>query len=193
MLRYLDFVGSGQGAKKHGTVEKEKTILARWTTSIGQLRLDQITRVHVNRFIELRLKEVDNEGNPKVCARMINLDVIGLRVLLKRAFSDGIIQRLPTEGLRPLKTSTQKRRLFTSEDLDEICNAAFETKQGKKRKNVPVTENAQEFTDYVKLMAYSGTRRNEALGFQWADVTLAQRSPTKGSRPSRIGPLELPV
>ena len=35
---------------------------------------------------------------------------------------------------------------------------------------MPVTENAQEFADYVKLMAYCGARRNEALGLRWDDV-----------------------
>ena len=159
----MDFVGSGHGAKKPGTVEKETTILNRWTDFLGGLRLDQIKRVHVNRFIESRLKE-------NVSPRTINLDVIGLRVVLKRAMSDGLIQRLPTEGLRPLKTSTEKRSLFTAADLDTLCKAAFETKKNKKGGDVPVTENAQEFADYVKLMAYCGARRNEALGLRWDDV-----------------------
>jgi integrase len=167
--KYLEFVSSGQGAKKAGTVGKERTILARWTEDIGNLRLDQIKRVHVNRFIESRLKEVDGEGNPKVSARTINLDVIGLRVVLKRALSDGLIQRLPTEGLRPLKTSTPKRSLFTSADLDKLCNAAIGTRE-KDGKQVPVTENAVQFVDYIRLMAFSGCRRNEALGLQWKDL-----------------------
>jgi integrase len=162
-VKYLDFVGSGQGAKKPGTVEKEKTILNRWTEFLNGLRLDQIKPVHVNRFIESRLKK-------NMSPRTINLDVIGLRVVLKRAMSDGLLQRLPTEGLRPLKTSTQKRALFTAADLETLCNAAFEIKRNKKDEDVLVTENAQEFIDYIKLMAYSGTRRNEALGLQWDDV-----------------------
>ena len=161
--RYLDFVGSGQGTKKPGTVEKEKMILKRWTNFLGGLRLDQIKRVHVNRFIESRLKE-------NVSPRTINLDVIGLRVVFKRALSDGLIQRLPTEGLQPLKTSTQKRSLFTAADLDKLCKSAFETKKNKKGGDVPVTENAQEFVDYVRLLAYCGARRNEALGLRWDDV-----------------------
>jgi integrase len=160
---YLGFVGSGQGAKKPGTVEKEKTILNRWTEFLGGLRVDQIKPVHVNRFIEARLKE-------NVSPRTINLDVIGLRVVLKRARSDGHVQRLPTEGLRPLKTSTEKRGLFTVGDLDVLCKAAFGTKKNKKNEDVPLTENAQVFVDYIKVMAYSGARRNEALGLQWEDV-----------------------
>jgi len=160
---YLDFVGSGQGAKKPGTVEKEKTILNRWTEFLGGLRLDQIKPVHVNRLVELRLKE-------KRMPRTVNLDVIGLRVVLKRAISDGFIQRLPTEGMRPLKTSTEKRALFSTTDLAKLCKAAFETKKNKRDEDVPVTENAQEFVDYIKLMAYCGARRNEALGLRWDDV-----------------------
>jgi integrase len=161
--RYLEYIGSGQGAKKWSTVEKEKAILARWTEKLGELRIDQIKRVHVNRFIEARLKE-------NVAPRTVNLDVIVFRVVMKRALSDGLIQRLPTEGLRPLKTTTVKRSLFTTADLELICKAAFETKQDKHSKTVPLTENAQQFVDYVRLMAYCGARRNEALGLKWDDV-----------------------
>jgi integrase len=160
---YLEFVSSGQGAKKQGTIEKEKSILTRWIEAVGQLRLDQIKRVHVNRFIEARLKA---EAAP----RTINLDVITFRVVMKRAMEDGIIQRLPTEGLRPLKTSTDKRSLFTTANLEAICAAAFGSKRDEAGKAVPLTENASQFVDYVRLMAYCGARRNEALGIQWADV-----------------------
>lgn len=172
--RYLEFIGSGQGTKKQSTIDKETCILGRWTEFLGQLRLDQIKRVHVNRFIEQRLKK-------NVSQRTINLDVIALRVVLKRALSDGIIQRLPTEGLRPLKTNTPKRQLLTTADLDRLCNAAFETRQGEDGKTVPVTENAQEFVDYVRLMAYCGARRNEALALRWQDVDFDGHQLTVGA------------
>jgi len=42
---YLNFIGSGQGTKKLGTVAKEKALLKRWNNHIGGLRLDQIKRV----------------------------------------------------------------------------------------------------------------------------------------------------
>ena len=143
-VRYLDFISSGQGTKKLGTIQKERTTLAQWTEQIGGLRLDQIKRVHVNRFMEQRLKK-------NLAPRTVNLDVISLRNVLKRGVEEGYIQRLPTEGLRPLKTSTQKRSLFTTADLDVLCKSAFETKKNKKGGDVPVTENAQEFADYVQI------------------------------------------
>jgi integrase len=172
-LRYLDFISSGQGTKKPGTIQKERAILARWTDYLGQLRIDQIKRVHVNRFIEIRLKE-------KLSPRTINLNVIALRVVLKRALEDGLLQRLPTEGLRPLKTTTRKRPLFTAEDLENLCAAA----SGRKDKNgvsVPVTENAEQFTDYIKFLALSGARRNEALAMRWQDVDFKQGQLTIGA------------
>jgi len=172
--RYLDFIGSGQGTKNLGTVAKEKALLKRWNNYIGGLRLDQIKRVHVNRFIEARLKE-------DVSPRTVNLDVIALRVMLKGALEDGLIQRLPTEGLRPLKTITRKRPLFTAEDLEKLCAAAMGTRRDKNGAGVPVTENAGQFTDYIKFLAYCGARRNEALAMRWQDVDFKQAQLTIGA------------
>ena len=45
--KYLENMAAGQGAKKQGTIEREKSVLGRWTDAVGQLRLDQIKRVHV--------------------------------------------------------------------------------------------------------------------------------------------------
>jgi integrase len=174
VTHYVTFISSGQGTKKASTIQKEKAILARWVDDLGQLRLDQIKRVHVNRFVEKRLKE-------EVSPRTINLDIIALRVVLKRALEDGLIQRLPTEGMRPLKTTTRKRPLFTADDLGKLCKAASETKKDKKNKPVPVTENAEQFVDYVKFMAHSGARRNEALAMRWQDVDIDQGQLTIGA------------
>jgi integrase len=150
---YLESISSGQGAKADGSVAKEKTILGRWSDykHLGNLRLNQIKRVHVNRFIDARLKE-------NVSPRTINLDVIGLRVLLKRALADGLVQRLPTEGLRPLKTETPIRELVSAAEIERLCNAA-----------TSATENAQQFADYIRILAFCGARRNEALGLMWND------------------------
>ncbi len=169
---YLDAIAAGEGAKARATVGKEKTILARWIDFIGQLRLDQIKRIHVNRFITARQKQKDSKGNPKVCNRTINLDVIALRCVLKYAMNEGLIQRLPMEGMKPLPETDTERPLFTTADLEKLCKAAFETKKDKQGQEVPITQNAQQFVDYIKLMAYSGCRRCEALGLKWDDVDI---------------------
>jgi hypothetical protein len=127
------------------TIQKEKAILARWTDYLGQLRIDQIKRVHVNRFIEARLKE-------KVSPRTINLDVIALRVVLKRALEDGQIQRLPTKGLRPLKTANlsvdcSRRMIWKMSVRQQRGNAKRKMAQScrlpKMRSNLLITLNFQ--------------------------------------------------
>ncbi len=169
--QYLEFI---KDTKKTGTVEKEKSILALWTEHLGDLRLSQIKRVHVNRFIEKRLK-----GNKS--PRTANLDLIALRNVLKRAVDEGLIQRLPTEGLRPLKTTVRKRPLFGPTELETLCSAAFKTREKDNGETVEVTKNAQEFVDYVKLLAYSGARRNEALALRWQDVYSEREQLTIGA------------
>lgn len=168
--QYLKDIAVGQGAKSPATVGKETSILGRWIEHLGHLRLNQIKRINVDAFIKARRKEVDEHGNPKVSNRTINLDVIGLRCVLKDAMNAGLIQRLPMEGMKPLDEVETKRPLFTSAMLDKLCEAASATKEDKQGKQVPLTKNAREFVDYLKLMAYSGARRNEALGLQWDDV-----------------------
>jgi len=170
---YLKFIRSG--AKKLSTVKKEEDTLKLWTKKIGFLRLDQIKRVHINRFIEARLEA---KKNP----RTVNLDVISLRQVLKRAIADGWIQRLPTEGLRPLKTKTVKRQLITPADLEKLCTTAFEAKSNEDGKDVPLTKNATQFVDFIRFLAYSGARRNEALAMRWDDVDFDRKQITIGAR-----------
>jgi integrase len=172
--RYLDFISCGQGAKKPGTVDKERSTLGLWTEHLGGLRVDQVKRVHVNRFVERRLKS-------GLSPRTANLDIIAVRNVLKRAVDEGLIQRLPTEGLRPLKTTVRKRPLFGPAELEKLCAAAFETRKNDAGEVVPVTKNAQEFVDYIKLLAYCGARRNEALGLLWPDVDFEREQLTIGA------------
>jgi integrase len=171
---YLKSIDAGQGAKKPATVKKEKGILKRWAKQIGSYRIDQVRPYHIAKFLEARQAE-------GVSPRSVNIDAITIRVLLKRALREGRIQRLPTEGWQALKTTTPIRPLFTAADLDKVCAAAFETKKDKKGRAVPVTENAQEFTDYIRLLAYSGARRNEALALRWQDVDFEREQLTIGA------------
>jgi integrase len=169
---YIKFLDSG--AKKASTMSKEKSTLDKWSEKIGFLRLDQIKRAHVNRFIEERLEA-------KMSPRTVNLDVIAFRQVMKRAMADGWIQRLPTEGLRPLKTKTVKRQLITTEEFETICKKAFGKKKDDSGNVVPLTKNAPQLVDFLRFMAYSGARRNEALAMRWDDVDLENKQLTIGS------------
>jgi len=44
-----------------------------------------------------------------------------------------------------------------------------------------VTKNGREFADYVRLIAYCGARRNEALALRWPDVDFDHEQLTIGA------------
>lgn len=160
---YLDFIRAGSGTKRPATIAKEASALGRWAADIGELRLDKIRKPHVAAFIQKRLIA-------GMAPRTVNLDVGALRCCLKKAQDDGWIQSLPMSGMRPLRTNTPKRTLFTNAELDRLCDAA-----------PGATKNAQELVDYLRVLAYSGARRNEALALRWADVDFERGQLTIGA------------
>jgi integrase len=148
--------------KKDSTIEKEESTIALWKDHLGGIRLDKIRPAHVAGMMNKRLAS-------GVGKRTAKLDIIALRNVLKHARDvDEHIQELPVPpGLnRKLKSVSPKRELFTREELEQLCAAAM----AKNEDGSPVTKNGQEFNDYVRLMAYCGARRNEALALRWADV-----------------------
>lgn len=170
---YLDVIKTGTGLKKPGTIAKEESHLRFWKEHLGCLRLDKIKPAHVASFLKKRLQS----GLSK---RTVKLDVIILRNVLKHARD--IEQHLKVLPIPPglngeLKSATPKRQLFTNDQLENLCQAALATKAD----GSPVTKNGREFSDYVRLIAYSGARRNEALALRWADVDFDREQLTIGA------------
>jgi integrase len=150
--QYLAYFDSVKDAKRPATIQKERGAIKLWKTHMGGLRLDKIRRIHINSFIEKRQAE-------KISGRTVNLDIIALRNVLKRAIDDQWIKVLPTENLRPLKWTPRKRNLVSQKEIETLCDAAL-----------TASKNGREFADYILLMAYSGARRNEALRLKWSAV-----------------------
>ena len=150
-------------AKRKSTIDKERGAVELWKAHMGGLRLDKIRRVHINSFIQKR----QTDG---MTGRTVNLDIIALRNVLKRAIDDDWLKVLPTENLRPLNQTPPKRELVAQAEIERLC------KEGLK-----VSKNGQEFADYIRLMAYSGARRNEALRLKWTDVDWKTGQLTIGS------------
>jgi integrase len=160
---YLEFVKAGDGMKQPGTINREEGELREWVEEIGGVPLNKIQPTHVNKFRAKRL----NAGARPIT---VNGDLISLRNVLRLAKTEGLLKVLPTVDIEPLKGKSARRPLFTAADIDRLCAAAFETKTNEGGEQVQVTKNAQEFTDYIKVLAYSGAREQEALRLRWADV-----------------------
>lgn len=160
---YLDAISAGAGAKKHRVVIGEKAMLKQWKKHLGDIRLDQIRKAQVNDFITKRLKA---GRSPRTC----NLNVIVLRNVIKRAIEDGYLPANPIAGLKPLKVTTAKRALCSAAEIEKVVKAASGTRTNEKGETVPVTQNGEQFADYIRFLQFTGAREKEALKVRWADV-----------------------
>jgi integrase len=161
---YLEFFETVQNSgKRPRTVERERTSLVRWIAALGHVRVDKITKSMIAAFIDARLKD-------GLSPRSVNVDVIALRNVLKKALNDGFLNALPTAGLKPLKVRTVKRALLTPAQFEKLCDAARVC--GK---------NGDELVDYIKFLAFTGARCSEALRVKWADVDFERRHVAIGS------------
>lgn len=160
---YFAYYAQAISAKRPKTISTERTQLNAWTEHLGDVRLHQINRAMINAFIA---KRQAGGASP----RTVNLGIVVLRNVLKRAIDDNWIRRLPTENLRPLKCSSRKRDLFSGEDIERLCKKAVE-----------VSKNGIEFADYIRVMAACGSRMSETLRLKWSDVDWQNQQLTIGS------------
>ena len=149
--------------KRPRTVGLERTHLNHWGRSIGHLRLGQIAKRHLLLFRSQKL----SEGWSR---RTANLSIVALGNLLKHAIDAGWLSSLPTEGVKQLKHVPKRKRLFAWAEIEAVCSAA-----------IAHTKNGQTLADYIKLMCFCGSRRDETLRLKWSDVDWDNLQLTIGS------------
>lgn len=149
--------------KKTGTQNNERQSVARWVAHMGGIRLDKITAPMIHSFREKRLAT----GR---AARTVNLDVVGLRNVLKLAVERGHIARLPE--VRQLKQKQPQRRPLIAKTQFAALLAVTTPE---------TTKNAALFALYLRFLALTGSREKEALCVRWADVDFARETVTIGS------------
>ncbi len=160
---YFRFYETVRDAKRPATLRTERVCIRRWREFLGETRLSQINKPMINGFIAQRQAA-------GVSGRTVNLEVIALRNVLKRAIDDGYLKTLPMENLKPLKWKAEKKRLVTVNDIEKVCQTAIE-----------IGQNGVEFADFIRLMAFSGARWSEALRLRWSDVNFDLRQLSIGT------------
>lgn len=151
-------------AKRPATMRAEKVCIRRWNEYLGHVRLRQINKALVNGCMAKR----QSEG---VSARTVNLELVVLRNVLRKAVDDGYLNDLQIEGIKWLKYRPGKRPLVSHEEIQRICDSAI--------KEAPIT--GQMLSDFIKLMAYSGGRWSETLRLRWQDVDFEHEQLTFGA------------
>jgi len=154
--KYLEFQKAARD-KKPRTIAREEHSLVHWSAEMGNIRLDKITKPLIIAVLKKRLAS-------GIKRRTANIDLIVLRNVLKEAREAELFAHMPTDGLKSRKVKAPERPLLSPAEFDELCKAAVEC--GK---------NHVQVLDYLRLLAYSGARRDEALGLKWSDVNFEQR------------------
>lgn len=153
-------------AKSILTIKAEKSLLSSWVGFFGHQRLNTITQKQITEFALKRVKE-DGVSN-----RTVNLGVIVLGNLLAFAKNEGWLRgELPTDGWKPLKYVAPKRKLVPWSEIEKICTEALAKNPDGSMKH----ENGQFLVDYVKLLAFSGARRQAGLSARWDQVDWSNR------------------
>lgn len=159
--------------KKPDTIVTEKGHLDHWVRSIGHLELAKIRPHHLT----AHLHKIKDAGRS---SRTRNLALVCLRSLLKAAQTDGFLKNLPIDGIKWERVDKAKRTLFTLAEINRLCTSALGIRATKDGEATPVTKNGQQFSDYLKFLALTGAREQEALKVRWQDVNFEQRVLTIG-------------
>jgi integrase len=149
-LRHFEML---KDAKRPATLRVEKVCINRWKEYLGETRLRAISKSLVNGFMAQR----QSEG---VSGRTVNLEIVVLRNVLKKAIDDGLLSSMSIEGIKWLKHTPAKRELLTHEQIESVCAKAIEVSR--------IT--GQQVADFIKLSCYSGGRMSETLRLKWSDV-----------------------
>jgi integrase len=169
--------------KKKRTVKEDAYRLRRWKAVFGHVRVDAITTPMIAAWRDKRLLS-------GAAPRTVNLDLIALRAVFRKCLEDGLIVRNPMAKLARLKERRPlERKFLRPEQLGSLVDEALARSADGKRKY----RNGELLADFLKLLAYSGAREQEALALRWSDVdfgreqlTIGADGDTKNSRVRRV-------
>jgi integrase len=158
--------------KRAGTIENERQAIGRWRSHLGHVRVDKITTPMITGFLEKRLKGGAFSGRKlgPVSQRTANLDLMTLRNVLKAAVDDGYLRDLPKMKMLE-EPPTPKRQLLMPAEFDRLIAAG----------RSDCKKNGEQLADYLRFLALSGAREQEALRIKWADVDFERERVTIGA------------
>jgi integrase len=150
-------------AKKPATRTCESGYFKIWETYLGQVRVDKILAPHI---LAVRDKLAGMGKHNRTC----NLYVGSLIQVLKFCKERGQVKILPE--VKRLKVPKSPRRVLLEDvQFQRLLEAT----------NPEVTKNAEIFRCYLRFLALTGAREQEALRVRWKDVDFKRKVVTIGA------------
>ncbi len=156
---YLEMASTRR--KRQQTHDKETDALARWRSHLAGVRLDLITTPMLKTFSEMRLRgcRLGKKKYKPASPRTVQLDLIALRNVLKAGVDAGHLRELPRFP----------KQLLSPAEFDRLLVSCL----AKKEDGEPVTKNGEQLRDFLRFLAFSGAREQEALHVRWPHVDFA--------------------
>jgi integrase len=165
--------------KKTGT--REDSGLNKWVEKFGVLPIDQIETGTLDDYAVWRKEDAKTRGR-KLGGRTLDLDVLALRHVLEWAVVRKWLPKMPDLQWKKKAKAPARDRLISPEELDRLCDAAVLKPEALKLINPRFRHlreaqalTGQAFSDYMRLLAYSGGREQETLQLRWPNVHWKQR------------------
>jgi integrase len=158
--------------KRKRTQEKEAAAIELWQAHLGGVRVDQISTPTIKDFVERRLNGCRLHGKryEPAAPRTVALDLIALRNVLNAAIDSDHMRELPRFP-RVKVPPPPRRPLITPEEFENLLTCCFATKADGE----PLTKNGQQLNDFLRLLAFTGAREQEALRLRWSHVDFKRR------------------
>lgn len=139
------------------TLAKDKRNLERWLATVGNIAVGKVTAGAVLRYANELLKTPKRNGKART-ARDANLHLGSIRGCLKYAVELEVMRELPRFADFREKPAP-KREMLTPEEVKSLFRHAES-----------VSKNGEQLVDFMKVLLFSGGRKQEVLGLRWEDV-----------------------
>lgn len=151
-----------EGNLKPLTIDKYKKMRERTYKAIGHLKMTDINRVHIQRFINSLADEGTNKLTNAGLSTKTQKGYLGfVSDVFNYAISCNIVSSNPCRYVNTIKTESRERVVFTLEESQTFLEKLEEAE----------TRYKAMFT----LALYSGMRHGELLGLKWSDIDFNNR------------------
>ncbi len=173
--------GKGYLSKSDSTRRHEKQSLDRWITQLGGKRIDWIEEKDLMAFVNKRTAE-------GVTNRTINLDLTAFNNAMTYAKMLKLISQ-PTRLEKQIEGESEPKRLLSTEEIQRLVTQATTpapfTENGKGRKYH--AQNGLQLALFIRFLASSGCREQEALKIKKADVDMDGKRLTLPAKITKSG------
>ncbi len=151
-----------EGNLKPLTIDKYKKMRERTYKAIGHLKMTDINRIHIQRFINGLADEGTNKLTNGGLSTKTQKGYLGfVSDVFNYAISCNIVSSNPCRYVNTIKTESRERVVFT---LEESQTFLEKLEQAEPRYKAMFT-----------LALYSGMRHGELLGLKWSDIDFSNR------------------